>query len=111
LKGEHIGQCFTAIRKAGTVVVTSLGNYQNAAIPVSLRELTLYQKRIQGALYGNSSPRRQVPQLLELYRVGALKLDELITARYTLEQVNEGYADMHAGKNIRGIIDYGVGRS
>jgi S-(hydroxymethyl)glutathione dehydrogenase/alcohol dehydrogenase len=108
LTGEHIGECFGAVRKAGTVVVTGLGNGQEAIIPVNLSELTLYQKRIQGALYGNASPRKQIPQLLGLYGRGILKLDELITRRYPLDQVNSGYADMHAGKNVRGIIDFGV---
>jgi S-(hydroxymethyl)glutathione dehydrogenase/alcohol dehydrogenase len=37
---------------------------------------------------------------------GKLHLDELITTRYRLEQINDGYADMHAGKNIRGVIDF-----
>lgn len=104
--GEHIGQAFSAIRKAGTVVVTGLGNYRDATIPVNLIELSMYQKRIQGCLYGNGSPRLQIPTLLNLYQAGALKLDELITHRYTLDQVNAGYADMHAGRNVRGIVDF-----
>ena len=45
--------------------------------------------------------------MLDLYRQGRLKLDELITSRYRLEQINDGYADMRAGRNIRGIITYG----
>jgi S-(hydroxymethyl)glutathione dehydrogenase/alcohol dehydrogenase len=44
--------------------------------------------------------------LLELYRGGRLLLDELITARYRLDEINQGYADMHAGRNLRGIIDF-----
>ena len=34
-------------------------------------------------------------------------LDELITTRYPLEEINQGYADMNAGKNIRGLVEYG----
>ena len=48
-----------------------------------------------------------IPKLLDLYREGRLKLDELITKTYTLEQINDGYADMNAGKNLRGVIMYG----
>ncbi|MDT7556611.1 MAG: hypothetical protein QOI68_1081, partial [Pseudonocardiales bacterium] len=44
------------------------------------------------------------PRLLDLYRTGDLKLDELITTRYTLEDVNTGYDDLLAGKNVRGLI-------
>ena len=39
-----------------------------------------------------------------MYRDGKIKLDELITTRYTLDEVAQGYEDMHAGKNIRGVI-------
>ena len=47
-----------------------------------------------------------IPQMLELYRSGQLKLDELITARYRLEDIAQGYRDMHEGRNLRGIIVY-----
>ncbi len=46
--------------------------------------------------------------MVELYRSGDLKLDELITATYTLDQVNQGYQDLLDGKNIRGVIRYGA---
>jgi Zn-dependent alcohol dehydrogenase len=47
-----------------------------------------------------------VPRLLDLYADGKLHLDELVTTRYSLDQINQGYADMHSGKNIRGVIDF-----
>ena len=104
--GDNIADGFRALRKAGTVVVTGLGNMAGINIPVSLMELSMYQKRIQGCLYGNSAPRRQIPQLLDLYRDGILKLDEIITHRYKIDGINDAYADMHAGVNIRGVIEF-----
>jgi S-(hydroxymethyl)glutathione dehydrogenase/alcohol dehydrogenase len=106
IDGKHIGQAFTAIRKAGTVVVTSQGALASEGIPVNLFEISMYQKRIQGVLYGKSSPRTQIPALLDLYTEGILKLDELITRRYTLDQINQAYLDMREGRNIRGVIDF-----
>jgi Zn-dependent alcohol dehydrogenase len=44
--------------------------------------------------------------MVELYQAGDLKLDELITSTYTLDQVNQGYQDLLDGKNIRGVILY-----
>ena len=44
---------------------------------------------------------------MKLYQNGKLKLDELITKKYKLEQINDGYQDMRDGKNIRGVIDFG----
>ena len=64
----------------------------------------MQQKRIQGALYGSWSPRYAIPTLLGLYKQGKLKLDELVTNRYTLDQINDAYQDMRDGRNIRGVI-------
>jgi NDMA-dependent alcohol dehydrogenase len=103
-KGEHVAEGFNAIRKAGTVVVTGLGDLMEVGIPVPLGVLTLFQKRIQGSLYGESSPSKDIPRLLAMYQAGVLKLDELVTNTYTLDNINDGYADMHSGKNLRGVL-------
>jgi S-(hydroxymethyl)glutathione dehydrogenase/alcohol dehydrogenase len=68
--------------------------------------MTLYEKQIRGALYGSSNAHHDIPRLLELYNTGQLKLDELITREYRLDEVNEGYDDMRAGRNIRGLIRF-----
>ena len=44
--------------------------------------------------------------MLDLYRNGKLKLDELATHRYKLEEVNQGYDDMRAGRSLRGVITF-----
>lgn len=102
--GDHVAQALASIRKAGTVVVTGLGDITAVGAPIALGDLTLMQKRIQGSLFGQSNPRSDIPQLLRMYQAGQLKLDELVTREYTLDQVAEAYADMHAGLNIRGVI-------
>lgn len=84
--------------------MTGLGNAAEGLPPVPLSELTLMQKRIQGSLYGACAPTRDILRQIDLYRTGGLKLEELITRRYSLEEVAQGYADMHAGKLIRGVI-------
>ena len=66
----------------------------------------MYQKRLQGSIFGAANPRYDIPNLLKFYMDGELYLDELVTKEYTLEQINEGYADMNAGYNIRGLIRY-----
>jgi S-(hydroxymethyl)glutathione dehydrogenase/alcohol dehydrogenase len=105
-RSEHIGQAFNAIRKGGTVAVVGLGPISDQSIPVSPFILTLFQKRIQGVLYGALSPSKDILRLLTMYQAGQLKLKELVTRTYTLDQINEGYADMHAGRNIRGVITF-----
>jgi S-(hydroxymethyl)glutathione dehydrogenase/alcohol dehydrogenase len=103
-RGEHVAQAFAAIRKAGVVVVTGSGPSANIGIPISLGEMTLYQKRLQGSLFGACNPRWDILLQTQMYRNGSLKLDELITSTYSLDEIGQGYADMHAGKNIRGVI-------
>jgi NDMA-dependent alcohol dehydrogenase len=105
-KGEHIAQAFNAIRKAGTVAVVGLGPVTDMNIPVSPFILAMFQKRIQGVLYGSLAPSKDILRLLNMYQAGQLKLKELVTRTYTLDQINEGYEDMHAGKNIRGVITF-----
>jgi S-(hydroxymethyl)glutathione dehydrogenase/alcohol dehydrogenase len=102
--GEHVGQAFAAIRKGGTCVVTGVGDLTAIGVPISLADLTLSQKRLQGSLFGGCSPSLDIPRQLELYRAGKLKLDELVTTAYTLDQVAQGYEDMKAGKNLRGVV-------
>jgi S-(hydroxymethyl)glutathione dehydrogenase/alcohol dehydrogenase len=104
--GEHIGQAFSAIRKAGTVVVTGLGDATEVGLPIALAELTLFAKEIKGAMFGDQNPHADILKMLRLYQEGHLKLDELVTKRYTLDEINQGYEDMHSGKNIRGVIVY-----
>ncbi|MGO9286720.1 MAG: alcohol dehydrogenase, partial [Mycobacterium sp.] len=71
-----------------------------------LFDLTLYEKQVRGSLFGSSNPRRDIPRMLELHQAGQLKLEELVTREYILDEVNQGYADMHAGVNIRGLIRF-----
>ena len=101
-----IGQAFAATGKGGTTVVIGLTPANAETIPISPLMLVLYQKSILGTLYGTSNPQYEIPKLLNMYSHGQIKLKELITNTYTLDQVNEGYADLKAGKNIRGVIKF-----
>jgi NDMA-dependent alcohol dehydrogenase len=101
-----IGQAYACIGKNGTVVVIGLTPATAESIPIPPLDLVLFQKTVMGTLYGDSQPRNDIPNLLQLYGAGKIKLDELITHTYTLDQINEAYADMLAGKNIRGVIEF-----
>ena len=104
--GEHIAQAFEAIQKAGTVVVTGVAPLVEAGIPISPAMLTLFQKCIQGSLYGALNATYDIPRQIQMYRDGRLNLDELITREYALDEIAQGCEDMYAGVNIRGIIRY-----
>jgi S-(hydroxymethyl)glutathione dehydrogenase/alcohol dehydrogenase len=101
---EDVGTAVSAVRKAGTVVLVGTGNPAKLLLPISMLEVAMFQKRIQGSLFGQTNARADVPKQIELYRAGRLKLDELVTATYGLDEVAQGYRDMNAGKNIRGVV-------
>jgi NDMA-dependent alcohol dehydrogenase len=103
-KPEHVGDAFSSIRKQGTVVVTGLGDITEVGVPIPIGELTLFEKKLKGSLFGSSNPHADIPKMLDLYHHGKLKLDELVTKQYTLDQINEGYQDLLDGKNIRGVL-------
>lgn len=107
IHGEDIAAGLALAGKGSTTVVTGMGSMTDIDVKLSLFELTLLEKRLQGAIFGSGNPRADIPKLLRLYQEGQLHLDELITTRYKLEDINQGYADMNAGKNIRGLIEYG----
>jgi Zn-dependent alcohol dehydrogenase len=92
------------IGKAGRVVLTSVSRADVKSISLTGSPMVGWHKRIQGSLAGGSNPIFEMSDLLGLYKSGHLKLDEIITQRYSLEQVNEGYHDLLAGKNIRGVV-------
>jgi NDMA-dependent alcohol dehydrogenase len=105
IQGSMIQEALAVTAKGGTVVVTAMGHYADREVSLNMFELTLLQKRVQGAIFGGVSPRTQIPLLLEAYRSGNLKLAELVTP-YRLEDINQGYQDMRDGKNLRGLIQY-----
>jgi S-(hydroxymethyl)glutathione dehydrogenase/alcohol dehydrogenase len=86
------------------VVVTNIHPALEMSATMSLLDLTLMEKQVVGSLFGSGNPRADIPKLLGLYREGQLDLDGLVTNTYTLEDVNQGYADMRDGTNIRGVI-------
>jgi S-(hydroxymethyl)glutathione dehydrogenase/alcohol dehydrogenase len=103
-KGDMIAQAMAITAKRGRVVVTNLHGAMEAEVSLSALDLTLMEKQLVGSLFGSANPRVDIPRLLGLYRSGQLKLDELVTATYSLDEVNQGYEDMRAGRNLRGVI-------
>jgi S-(hydroxymethyl)glutathione dehydrogenase/alcohol dehydrogenase len=101
LHDQVIANALAIVGKEGQVTITAVGNGSVIANPGMFIG---YQRRVQGAIFGGCNPLYDVPRLLGLYQSGDLKLDELITRRYPLEQVNQGYQDMLDGKNIRGVV-------
>jgi NDMA-dependent alcohol dehydrogenase len=104
LHGEMMGEGMSLAGKGSTVVVTAISPMTSTTANINLFELAMWQKEVKGTIFGSLNPRADIPALLDMYRAGSLKLDELITKRYPLSQINEGYRAMRDGENIRGVI-------
>ncbi|MFC7404718.1 NDMA-dependent alcohol dehydrogenase [Georgenia alba] len=101
---EMVSAAVMMTGKGGKVTITAVGHLKEKAVHFPAGFLIGYQRQIRGALFGDCNPLYDIPKLLGLYRAGDLKLDELITRTYTLDQVNEAYRDLVEGRNIRGVI-------
>lgn len=103
---ETIAQAYKAIAKNGVLVIVGLSPATQQSLPIAPLNLVLTQKTVMGVIYGDARPRNDIPTMLKMYESGKLKLDELVSQTYTLDQINEAYADMIAGKIIRGVIEF-----
>jgi S-(hydroxymethyl)glutathione dehydrogenase/alcohol dehydrogenase len=93
-------------RKGGTCLITGVPKFEVNMVPLLLVDLLQSCKTLKGLIYGGLNPRASMPMLLSMYRNGHLKLDELVTRRYRLDQINEATRDMREGRNIRGIFEF-----
>lgn len=101
---EVVRQGFDIVGKASTVVVVGQANPEKLTIQLPSAFFTRNEKVIRGAQLGSCNPHYDIVKLLRLWNAGRLKLDELVTRTYTLDQVNEGYRDLRDGKIIRGVL-------
>lgn len=102
--GSMLEEFLALIGKNGRGVLTSVTPHHEHTAEISLMNFTFWQKRLIGNTFGGSNPRFDIPELLRLYKLGHLDLDSMITTRYPLDKINQGYGDLLAGKNIRGLI-------
>jgi len=94
---------YRAIRRGGKAVVVGVAKPGDAA---SFKPMTMVfeEKALQGSYFGSCVPRVDFPRMLQLYMAGKLKLDELITRRYSIGEAPQAFADLASGKNARGVI-------
>ena len=95
-------QCFDCLRPGGTATVIGM-------IPVGQKiELEgsafLREKKIQGSSMGSNRFKVDMPRYVDFYMQGRLKLDEMITRRMKLDEVNEAFRAMKAGEVARSVL-------
>ena len=106
MRGEYIEEAMILTAKTGTCVVTGMGSMTDVDVKLNLFLFTMLQKTLKGNIFGGGSSHIETPKLVGLYKSGLLKIDEMITNTYKLENINDGYQDMLDGKNIRGVVTF-----
>lgn len=98
-----VADSLTLVRKRGAIVLIGLiGDEGTVPLPVSKAVLNEFQ--IMGSFMGSSRISEDIPKIVDLYQQGRLKLDELVTATYPIEQINEAILSMERGEAIRNVI-------
>jgi NDMA-dependent alcohol dehydrogenase len=104
--GAVVEQAYGSLRKGGTAVAVGVAGGKDTT---TLKTLTLSfeEKTLTGSYYGSARPREDFPRLMSLYQGGHLKLDELITHRYSIDEAPQAFDDLANGRNARGMIVFG----
>jgi Zn-dependent alcohol dehydrogenase len=101
--GDAAADAYRATRRGGLAVVVGVAS-PTASTTLLTRSLPFEEKTLTGSYFGSARPRDDFPKLLALYAAGKLKLDELITHRYKIDDAPQAFADLQSGKNARGVI-------
>jgi len=105
---EDVRDGVALTRKGGTCVLTGMAAQTTRSAKIALQDFILWNKNLVGTVFGSCNPRVDIARLARLYQTGQLQLDEMITKRYRLDDINDAYDDLLSGKLIRGVIDYGL---
>lgn len=100
---EVIGQAYAAVRKGGTACVVGVTRL-DGQVTLGTFMMPFQEKVLVGSMYGSARPSLDFPRYLNLYKSNRLKLDELVTATYSIDDVNRAFDDMQKGVNARGVI-------
>jgi S-(hydroxymethyl)glutathione dehydrogenase/alcohol dehydrogenase len=100
---DTIKASYEMCRKSGTVTVVGIAPFGVEA-PINAVDLVRNEKTIRGTYYGSARSLVDMPKLAEMYLSGKLNLDDLVVRHYSLDQVNDAYADLDRGEVGRGAI-------
>lgn len=98
-----VADSINLVRKRGTIVLIGLIG-DDGTVPLPVSKVVLNEFRVLGSFMGSSRISEDIPQIVDLYQQSRLKLDELVTATYPIENINEAIDSMERGEAIRNLI-------
>jgi len=96
-------QAFGMAARSGTIVVVGMPA-TGVTVPIDPGDIAHHNLRVLGSKMGGAHIHADIPKLVSLYQQGRLKLDELISGRYSLSQINEAMASAKSGHALRNVI-------
>jgi len=96
-------QAINYIGKGGNIVLVGMPHVGQSS-SYELGNLAAWSQGMVGSKMGNTVIKRDIPWMVDLYKQGRLKLDELISNRWSLDQINEAIADTRTGSAKRNVI-------
>ncbi|OLC16190.1 MAG: alcohol dehydrogenase [Candidatus Rokubacteria bacterium 13_1_40CM_69_27] len=102
---KTIRQAYDCLAKRGMAVVVGV-TPMTTEVAVPVMSLVFEERVLTGSIYGSSRPRIDIPKLIDLYRAGTLKLDELLTRTYPFKEINEAYAALERGEVARSVVTF-----
>ena len=98
-------QAYDSLAKRGVAMVIGVSP-TTAEVAVSSLSLVYEERVLTGSLYGSAAPKTEIPRLIDLYRAGSLKLDELLTRSYPIEEINQAYDALKSGETLRSVVTF-----
>lgn len=102
---QTMRQAYDCLAKRGMAVVVGV-TPMTTEVAVPVMSLVFEERVLTGSIYGSSRPRLDIPMLIDLYRAGRLKLDELLTRTYAFKEINEAYAALERGEVARSVVTF-----
>ncbi|MBI1736721.1 MAG: Zn-dependent alcohol dehydrogenase [Candidatus Rokubacteria bacterium] len=96
-------QAYDCLAKRGLAVIVGVSPF-TAEVSVPVMTLVFEERMLTGSIYGSARPRHDIPKLIDLYRAGKLKLDELLTRSYPFKEINEAYEALERGEVARSVV-------
>jgi len=99
-RGATVAQALAMVRPGGTAVSVGV-NWEPVTVPGTQ---FLYEKKLIGSFYGSANVHDMIPRLIDLYMDGRIMIDELVSRRRPLEELNEAFEDLEASRVLRSVI-------
>jgi S-(hydroxymethyl)glutathione dehydrogenase / alcohol dehydrogenase len=100
-----IRQAYDSLKKRGVAIIVGV-TPMTAEVSIPIMSMVFEERTLTGSIYGSARPLIDIPMLINLYKAGKLKLDELLTRRYPFSQINEAYEGLERGEGIRSVVTF-----